>query len=61
MILTTTGANNLVPLGRVFDILTSMLPNNVMLEIRTPPDKCTMLNLAVTHREKVLCPIITDI
>ena len=60
MILTTAGADDLVPLGRVFNILTSMLPNNVMLEIRTPPDKCTMLNLAVTHRGKLLCPNMND-
>lgn len=60
MILTTTGADNIVPLGRVFYILTSMLPNNVMLEIRTPPDKCIILNIAIDHCGKLLCPNMND-
>ena len=58
--LTTSGADDLVRLGRGLNVLTSMIPNNMMLEIRTLPDKNTKLSSVDTHPMKLLHSIPTD-
>ena len=60
MVHTTTGADNIIPLGNHLNLLTSTSYSNSTLEIRVPPDKCTILNLSVTHGGKVLRLVLVN-
>ena len=49
MVNTTIEADKIVPLARVLTMLTQIPSNNTMLEMCIPPDKCTVLNIAITY------------
>ena len=60
MLHTTTGADKTVPLGRVFTNITSKIIHISKLDIRIPPDKCAILNIAIIYHGEELQPILAD-
>ena len=60
MLHTNTGVGKTVLMGRVFTIITSTIFNNSMLDIRIPPDKCSMRNIVIIYHVKELQTILAD-
>ena len=57
----TTEAETSFPLGRVSSLIIAMISSNPMLEIRTPPDKCTVINRLIHQRTIKVIELPTEL
>ena len=60
MVNTATKPDKFVLLDEILTVFNQMPPNNSMLEVRIPPDKCTVLNIAVTYHGEECQYILPD-